>query len=218
MRIESGYWRGQTLQAPNGNATRPTDGRTREMLFNSLGEFIVDARVLDLYAGSGAVGLEALSRGATSCVFVELEHGALRALRANVKKLRADGLCQIWAANARTAPAKLWEDRVSFDFIFADPPFAQPNEGAEIARRLDALPGLLNNESVETRGQAASDDDSVAARPSGLIVVQHSRRVELPELENFEVARTKRSGESTLSYLRARLGPNSNSNPTGGED
>ena len=198
MRIESGYWRGQTLQAPNGNATRPTDGRTREMLFNSLGEFIVDARVLDLYAGSGAVGLEALSRGAKSCVFVELEHGALRALRANVKKLRVEGLCQIWAANARTAPAKLSEDRAQFDFIFADPPFAQPNEGAEIARRLDALPGLLNNEVVESR----ANQDKVPR--ASMIVVQHSRRVELPELEHFEVARLKKSGESTLTFLRPR--------------
>ena len=211
MRIESGIWRGQTLQAPNGNATRPTDGRTREMLFNSLGEFIVGARVLDLYAGSGAVGLEALSRGAHNCVFVELEHGAQRALRANVKKLRADGLCQIWSANARTAPAKLSGDGASFDFIFADPPFSHPQEGAEIARRLDALPGLLNNESVETRdlaraGAAAGDAQRafLAARPPSLVVVQHSRRVELPQLEQLELVRTKRSGESTLSFLRAR--------------
>ncbi len=202
MRIESGYWRGQTLQAPNGNATRPTDGRTREMLFNSLGEFIVEARVLDLYAGSGAVGLEALSRGAKSCVFVEIEHGALRALRANVKKLRVERLCQIWAANARTAPAKLSDDRASFNFIFADPPFTQPNEAAEIARRLDALPGLLNNESVESNETAPKAVAGAVAKATGWIVVQHSRRVELPALEHFVVARTKRSGESTLSFLR----------------
>lgn len=207
MRIESGYWRGQTLQAPHGDATRPTDGRTREMLFNSLGDFVVGARVLDLYAGSGAVGLEALSRGATSCVFVELEHAAIKALRANVKKLRAEALTQIWSANARTAPTKLAADRVVFDFIFADPPFSHPREAAEIAQRLDALPGLLNNESVETQSEAhgasfPAEENSV--REDGLIVVQHSRRVELPSLENYELARTKRAGESALSFLRAR--------------
>ena len=223
MRIEGGYWLGHVLQAPNSNATRPTDGRTREMLFNSLGEFIVGARVLDLYAGSGAVGLEALSRGAAHCTFVELEHSAVRALRANVKKLRAEGLTQIWAANARTAPQKLADDGVKFDFIFADPPFSKREEGAEIARRLDALPDLLNNEWVETResesqNQHTEDDtkangrqstregtrESVRSQGSGLIVVQHSRRVELPALEHFDLTRTKKAGESVLSFLRAK--------------
>ncbi len=213
MRIEGGYWLGQVLQAPNSNATRPTDGRTREMLFNSLGEWIVEARVLDLYAGSGAVGLEALSRGAAHCTFVELEHSAIRALRANVKKLRAEGLTQIWAANARTAPQKLADDGVKFDFIFADPPFSKLDEGAEIARRLDALPILLNNERVETRENESETQHTKAnARPDqdGLIVVQHSRRVELPELEHFDVTRTKRAGESVLTFLRAKtpdIGP-----------
>ena len=207
MRIEGGYWLGRVLQAPNSNATRPTDGRTREMLFNSLGDWIVDARVLDLYAGSGAVGLEALSRGAAHCTFVELEHSAIRALRANVKKLRCEGLTQIWAANARTAPQKLADDGVKFDFIFADPPFSKLEEGAEIARRLDALPILLNNESVETR---ENEDENQHTEPhtnperNGLIVVQHSRRVELPALEHFDLTRTKRAGESALSFLRVK--------------
>ncbi len=211
MRIEGGYWLGQVLQAPNSNSTRPTDGRTREMLFNSLGDFIVDARVLDLYAGSGAVGLEALSRGAAHCTFVELEHSAVRSLRANVKKLRCDGLTQIWAANARTAPQKLADDGVQFDFIFADPPFAKIDEGGEIARRLDALPNLLNNEGVETRESEVenqhteeSETGEARAQSNGLIVVQHSRRVELPTLEHFDVVRIKRAGESTLSFLRAK--------------
>ena len=211
MRIEGGYWLGRVLQAPGSNATRPTDGRTREMLFNSLGDWIVDARVLDLYAGSGAVGLEALSRGAAHCTFVELEHSAIRALRANVKKLRCEGLTQIWSANARTAPQKLADDGVSFDFIFADPPFSKPDEGAEIARRLDALPKLLNNEKVEPRENRvenphteSDDTSSHAAQADGLIVVQHSRRVELPPLEHFDLTRTKRAGESVLSFLRAK--------------
>ncbi len=207
MRIEGGYWLGQVLQAPNSNATRPTDGRTREMLFNSLGDWIVDARVLDLYAGSGAVGLEALSRGAAHCTFVELEHSASRALRANVKKLRCEGLTQIWSANARTAPQKLADDGVKFDFIFADPPFSKPEEGAEIARRLDALPQLLNNEMVETRESESETQHTEAdssEKRDGIIVVQHSRRVELPALEHFDLTRTKRAGESVLSFLRAK--------------
>lgn len=213
MRIEGGYWLGQVLQAPHSNATRPTDGRTREMLFNSLGDFIVDARVLDLYAGSGAVGLEALSRGAAHCTFVELEHSAIRALRANVKKLRCEGLTQIWAANARTAPQKLADDSVKFDFIFADPPFSKLDEGAEIARRLDALPILLNNERVETRENEVENqhtENGTSQNRAGLIVVQHSRRVEIPVLEHFDLTRTKRAGESVLSFLRAKAPANGN--------
>ena len=208
MRIEGGYWLGQVLQAPGSNTTRPTDGRTREMLFNSLGDWIVDARVLDLYAGSGAVGLEALSRGAAHCTFVELEHSAIRALRANVKKLRCEGLTQIWAANARTAPQKLADDGVKFDFIFADPPFSKPDEGAEIARRLDVLPKLLNNEMVETPKseiETQHTETQAGEKRDGLIVVQHSRRVELPALEHFDLTRTKRAGESMLSFLRAKM-------------
>lgn len=215
MRIEGGYWLGHVLQAPHSNTTRPTDGRTREMLFNSLGDWIVGARVLDLYAGSGAVGLEALSRGAAHCTFIELEHSAIRALRANVTKLRAEGLSQIWSANARTAPQKLADDNVNFDFIFADPPFSKPEEGAEIARRLDALPKLLNNERVETReneveNQHTTENDfsEESAEARGLIVVQHSRRVELPQLEHFELLRTKRAGESVLAFLRAKAPAN----------
>ncbi len=190
MRIEAGQFRGRVLQAPAGDKTRPTDGRTREMLFNSLGERILGARVLDLYAGSGAVGLEALSRGASFCVFVEQEHAALRALRQNVKTFGWESKTQVWAANARTAPLKLAENNEKFDFIFADPPFSLRDEALEIANRLDAWPQLLNNEGDETRIASES-----------VLVIQHSRRVTLPELVNFALARQKRAGESLLSFL-----------------
>lgn len=193
MRIEGGNWRGRVLQTPSGNNTRPTDGRTREMLFNSLGDFVVGARVLDLYAGSGSVGLEALSRGAASCVFVEHEHAALRALRANVKNFRCTEQSQVWNGNARTAIEKLVENGDHFDFIFADPPFILANEATEIARRLDAFPRLLNNEITGTR----AGDESVSA----VVVIQHSHRSPLPDLSSLVLRRQKRAGESMLSFF-----------------
>ena len=190
MRIEAGQLRGRVLQAPAGDKTRPTDGRTREMLFNSLGQRIVGARVLDLYAGSGSVGLEALSRGAEFCVFVEQEHAALRALRNNLKIFGLSDKAQVWAANARVAPQRLDESGEKFDFIFADPPFSLPNEAEEIAKRLDAWPKLLNNEGADAKIGSES-----------VMVIQHSRRVTLPVLVNFALAREKRAGESTLSFF-----------------
>ncbi|MBS0477308.1 MAG: RsmD family RNA methyltransferase, partial [Proteobacteria bacterium] len=98
MRIVAGEWRGRKLQAPAGDATRPTADRTRETLFSMLvsrlGSF-EGLAVADLFAGSGALGLEALSRGAASCVFAEQDPAAIRALRANVAALRAADRCDV---------------------------------------------------------------------------------------------------------------------------
>ena len=197
MRIEGGELRGRTLFTPHGNNTRPTDGRTREMLFNSLGAFIEGARVLDLYAGSGAVGLEALSRGAEFVVFVEQEHSAISAIRRNLKTFGLENRAQVWVGNARSALGKLEENGQRFDFVFADPPFTVPNEAQEITKRLDSHPRLLNNVCVQNE-----EEDNLAS-PS-LIVVQHSHRVALPETHALRFKRAKRAGESALSFFVVR--------------
>lgn len=186
MRIEGGILRGRVIAAPPGPATRPTDGRTREMLFNSLGEFVIGARVLDLYAGSGSVGLEALSRGAQFCIFVENDFPAVRPLKANLKSLRLEEKSQVWAANARSSVDKLVLAGEKFDLVFADPPFTHPKEAGEIAKRIDACAALLNNQLGDLRA---------------LVVIQHSFRVELPQLESLELVRQKRAGESRLSFF-----------------
>ena len=121
MRIIAGEWRGRPLAAPKGDATRPTADRTREALFSMLasrlGSF-ADLAVADLFAGSGALGLEALSRGAGSCLFVEQDRAALDALRANILTLRA--------ANAEVRAGSvlaLGPARVPLDLIMMDPPY-----------------------------------------------------------------------------------------------
>ena len=121
MRIIAGEWRGRPLAAPKGDATRPTADRTREALFSMLasrlGSF-ADLAVADLFAGSGALGLEALSRGAGSCLFVEQDRAALDALRANIATLRA--------ANAEVRAGSvlaLGPARVPLDLIMMDPPY-----------------------------------------------------------------------------------------------
>lgn len=196
MRIESGEARGRVLQTPNGNNTRPTDGRTREMLFNSLGDRIIDARVLDLYAGSGAVGLEALSRGAKFVVFVEQEHSAIRCIKANLKILGWEKRALVWNGNARSAVPKLAENGEKFEIVFADPPFTLPKEADEVCARVDAAPGLLNNELVGLSGE--TDFEPEPAR--NLLIVQHSHRVASAKMTHFTLIREKKAGESMLSF------------------
>jgi 16S rRNA (guanine966-N2)-methyltransferase len=122
MRIIAGEWRGRKLTAPRGDATRPTADRTRETLFSMLtsrlGSF-EDLRVADLFAGSGALGLEALSRGAAHCLFVENERAALEAIRANIAALGARDRSAIEGGSVmglRNAPQP-------YDLILADPPY-----------------------------------------------------------------------------------------------
>ena len=122
MRIIAGQWRGRPLQAPKGDATRPTADRTRETLFSMLvsrlGSF-EGLAVADLFAGSGALGLEALSRGAASCIFVEQDPAAIRSLRANIANLRAQSQCDVRAASVMAlGPAKQ-----PLDLILLDPPY-----------------------------------------------------------------------------------------------
>jgi 16S rRNA (guanine966-N2)-methyltransferase len=121
MRIIAGTWRGRTLVTPRGDDTRPTADRTREALFSMLlsrlGSFD-ELRVADLFAGTGALGLEALSRGAAHCLFVEQDRAALDALRTNIAKLGANADVRAGSAlSLGTAPAPL-------DLILMDPPYS----------------------------------------------------------------------------------------------
>jgi 16S rRNA (guanine966-N2)-methyltransferase len=143
-RVIAGRYGGRRLQAPPGAATRPTSDRVREALFSILGDRVEGARVLDLFAGSGALGLEALSRGAERATFVERAPGALAALRANVAALgpgaevvRADALRWLRTASAGAR---------QYDLVFLDPPYRRAAAlGAELSRLLPAVlaPGAL---------------------------------------------------------------------------
>ena len=117
MRIISGSRKGHTIQAPSGRGTRPTSDRVRESIFNILGP-VDDAAVLDLYAGSGAMGLEALSRGAASAVFVERDPDAIRAIERNLDKLRLRG-----TVLRQDAIAVLAGEKRKYDLVFVDPPY-----------------------------------------------------------------------------------------------
>jgi 16S rRNA (guanine966-N2)-methyltransferase len=137
VRIVAGEWRRRPLKAPPGEATRPTADRTRETLFNMLtsrlGSF-EGLSVADLFAGSGALGLEALSRGAGACLFVEQDPAAIRALRANVAALRAQERCSVQAGSVLA----LAPSRQAYDLLLLDPPY-RTGAGAVALDRLARL-------------------------------------------------------------------------------
>ena len=141
MRIIAGSRKGHRIAAPKGLATRPTSDRVREAAFNLIGP-VDGATVLDLFAGSGALGLEALSRGAARAVFVESDRNACRAIDANLDKLRLTGarvLCQDVVRFLAT-------ERARYDLILVDPPYDQVD--ALQPRLAAALPGLLADDGL----------------------------------------------------------------------
>jgi 16S rRNA (guanine966-N2)-methyltransferase len=136
MRIIAGAWRGRLLLAPSGTATRPTADRVRQALFDMLMHapwagppVIADALVLDVFAGTGALGLEALSRGAARTVFVERARPALTVLRANIEACRAGDRCEMLPVDALTVAAG-----PQADIVFLDPPYGQDLVARALAR------------------------------------------------------------------------------------
>src|SRR5580698_2494192 len=129
MRIIAGTLRSRTLQAPPGLATRPTSDRLRETLFNVLAPRIQGSAFLDLYAGSGAVGIEALSRGAARVVFVERAPAALAVLRGNLAKLGLTAGFRIHAGSVGTVLRRMKPDAgAAFDLVYLDPPYDAAKE------------------------------------------------------------------------------------------
>ncbi len=140
MRIIAGTRKGHTIHAPRGADTRPTSDRVRENVFNILGP-IDGAAVLDLYAGSGAMGMEALSRGAVRAVLVESDRDAVRTIERNLDKLRLKA-----TVLERDALAVLATERTKYDLVFVDPPYDMyPELESKLARY---LPRVLGDDSV----------------------------------------------------------------------
>jgi len=175
VRIVAGSRKGHRITAPKGAATRPTGDRVREATFSLIGP-VEGAAVLDLFAGSGALGLEALSRGAASCVFVERDRDAARVIQANVEKLRLTGA----TITNRDVAAALREERARrgrYDLVLVDPPYEEWERHA--AALAEALPDVL------------ADD--------GMVVVETSERVE-PELP-LDLVTTRRYGSARITVF-----------------
>jgi len=186
MRIVAGKFRGARIEAPKGLATRPTSDRVRQALFNVLehGAPRFDfegARVLDLFAGSGALGLEAMSRGARFCLFVEDSAEARGAIRRNIEALELTGVTKIWRRDA----TKLGERGAipPFNLIFLDPPYAR-GLGDQ------ALAGLVD-------GGWASDD--------AIVVVEERADVEIALPALFQEIDSRSYGDTKIVMARATI-------------
>lgn len=182
-RIVAGELRGRRLAAPPGTRTRPTSDRVREALFNTLDSMatLAGCRFADLYAGSGAVGLEAYSRGAEHVLLVESDPRAARTVRANIAALAAAKTVQLVTRTVESVLAVGPEGEQPYDIVFADPPYALDQA------QLDAVQEAL------ARWLA----------PGGLVVIERSRRSPpLSWVEPVTGVATRRYGETTLWYGR----------------
>ncbi len=157
MRIHGGEARGRKLKTREGKGTRPTDARSREMLFNILGERVVDARVLDLYAGTGAIGLEALSQGARSCLFVEQNAVACRVIRENLRVLKWHDRARVWQNAVKPALRRIVESRENIE--------SAQQEGVESESSLDE--STNENEAPVEISDAVESGDSTSIRALG---------------------------------------------------
>jgi 16S rRNA (guanine966-N2)-methyltransferase len=181
MRIIGGRAKGLTLHAPRGLFVRPTSDRVKESIFNILSS--LDGRsFLDLYAGSGSVGLEALSRGASRVVFVEKNRSCVDAVRRNLVLVRSGLSCEVIGTSVEQGVRKLQCRGESFDIVFADPPY----EKGYVEKTM----GLLRK-------------GSLLARDNGVFVLQHSAREKpVGDPVPFVLTRRSRYGETEVSFFQ----------------
>ncbi len=179
MRVIAGSLRGVTLEAPRGRTTRPITDRIKEALFGILGERVMDAAVLDLYAGSGAVGIEALSRGAATCTFVERSREARAVLQRNLERTRLSRSAEVVAGDVLQflAGAAGGAAPPRYGLVMLDPPFAE----RAILAPLQAVEPLLERDAT--------------------VVVRTFWRTEVPAPAGLSVVRQRRFGETVLSFL-----------------
>jgi len=184
MRIIAGSYRSRALEAPSGLATRPTSDRLRETLFNVLAPRIAGTRFLDLYAGSGAVGIEAMSRGAASVDFVERAEPALRVLRANLARLGLTAGFRIHGASVSTVLRRL-KPAEQFDVIFLDPPY-------DAAQEYAATLGLMGGASAGLRA------------PEAIVIAEHRKNQPLEDrYGSLSRTRLLQQGDAALSFYAA---------------
>lgn len=182
MRIVGGRFRGTALATPKTRATRPTSERLRERLFDILAhghrEALEDTRVLDLFAGTGALGLEALSRGARFCLFVEEGAEARGLIRTNVETLGLTGATKLWRRDATTLGSRAPME--AFDLAFLDPPYGKGLAEAALAAMI------------------AGD----WMKPGATVVVEETAEVTLAVPTGYEIVDVRDQGDSRVHYLR----------------
>ena len=186
MRIISGTYRGLRLRTLKGGNLRPTTDQMRETLFDVLGPSVEGASFLDAYAGTGAVGLEAVSRGARDVVFIEHHRAAAQLIRQNLAALKIDSGYALLTCAVLTGLERLERENEHFDVVFLDPPYEEIREYHHTLRQLAR--GLL-------------------LKPASIVVAEHSKHIQLEEQYlTLHRSRLLRHGDAQLSFYRLSPG------------
>jgi 16S rRNA (guanine966-N2)-methyltransferase len=186
MRVIAGKYRSRLLKSLKGSALRPTSDRLRETLFNVLGDRVTGSRFLDVFAGTGAVGIEALSRGASEVVFIENHAPAAVLIRRNLESLAITDGAQVLPLDALRALEKLARKHnptdAPFDFAFIDPPYAEKDQYNRVLGFLGSAPFLATG---------------------SLVIAEHRRTFELPQrIGRLLQTRILRQGDAALSFFQ----------------
>jgi 16S rRNA (guanine966-N2)-methyltransferase len=186
MRVIAGIYRSRILKSLKGLALRPTSDRLRETLFNVLGPGISGSRFLDVFAGTGAVGIEALSRGATHAAFIENHAPAAALIRKNLALLKITSAASVICADAvralESAAARVTADAAPYDYVFIDPPYAATADYSRVMQFVAS---------------------SAILAPDGIVIVEHRKSASLPEsFDTLKRVRLLRQGDAALSFYR----------------
>lgn len=182
MRIISGIAKGKRLKAPPGNDTRPITDMIKEALFNVLGQDVKNAKFLDLFAGSGSVGIEALSRGAAMAIFIDNNQIAIKTIRDNLSNSNLPANFEIYKNDVMVAVEMLKKRQILFDYIYVDPPFTQ--------------------EKIFVRVMSALDEANIL-NINGTLIIRTPRKMDLKaSFKNLTRFRLNNYGESTLNYYQ----------------
>lgn len=181
LRVISGKARGLKLNTPKNEDVRPTTDRVKESLFNIISLYIIDSKVLDLFAGTGSLGIECLSRGAQKCVFVDVSKESIEIVKSNVKKARVENESIIINCDFKEAIKRLQVKNEKFDVIFMDPPYYKDM----------FVKGLENIENADLLSE------------EGIIIIEHDTKDVFPDnIGKLEKDKSKKYGNTTLTFYK----------------
>lgn len=181
MRVISGIYRGRKLECLEGRDIRPTSDRVKESLFNILSSHVIESTFFDMFGGTGSIGIEAISRGASLAVFVDESIQSIKVLRANLEKLGINEKVEVYNTDYITAVNQLFKSKKKFDFIFIDPPY-----------HLGIAQNALN-----------VVDEQCILESNGMIIVEHNEEDTMPKnVGSLMMQRQRKYGSTILTFYK----------------
>lgn len=189
MRVIAGSARGIPLSSVKGSTTRPIPDRIKESLFNILADVVPGSRIIDMYAGTGAIGIEALSRGAKSCIFIENDRTAVHVIKKNLEVTKLQGTAQVLKYDVFEITPYLEKNNIEVDLVFASPPYPLIEKKTYRDKLLTLFSSLCSKHII---------------RPDGLMMLQH-RKTDFeitPEVFYTELFDTRVYGDTQISFFK----------------